>query len=346
MNRKVLGWLGPLVLLAVVVGGVWYFVFRESRSERVGRLMTEAGRARELYEYKKAEQLILEAIEISPDAPLLYNALAVIYVTQERLDDARGAFARAAFLCGPQANEVRADMYGKVADLDVKLGRYADAEGALEMAIGSHPTRRDLHTRLIDVQVGFLENQARADSSTRRFLRLCSPTPENLYDAARLYFARDAWLGAAELAKQAALRADTLIVAHTLVGNAYWRAGWPDTGLAYIEGPLERHPDAAELWVMRASLEIGAKRPEAALESLQRALELDPNSYTAHRARMMALYNAERYEESLAESDVCYALTESDDEKRFLRMHANRVREILEGRPPGRGYPAEGGTEP
>lgn len=346
MNRKVLGWLGPLLLLAVVVGGVWYFVFRESSTERVGRLMTEAARARELYEYKKAEQLILEAIDISPESPLLYNALAVIYVTQERLEDARSAFARAAFLCGPQANEVRADMYGKVADLDVKLSRYSDAESALEMAIASHPTRRDLHTRLIDVQVGFLENPARADSSTRRFLRLCSPTPQNYYDAARLYFARKAWLRAAELARQAAARADTMIAAHALVGTAYWRAGYPDTGLTYLEGPLQRYPEEVELWVTRASLEIGAQRPEAALQTLSRALELAPDSYTAHRARMMALYNAKRYEESLAESEVCYGLTDSEDERRFLRMHSNRVRDILQGRSPESGHPAEGGTKP
>ena len=346
MNKKTLSWLGPLALLLVVAAGVWYFVFRESPTERVARIMEEATRARDLYEYKKAEQLILEAIEITPDAPLLHNALAVIYVKQNRLEDARAAFARAGFLCGPQANEVRADMYSNVADLEVKMERYGDAESTLGMAIGAHPTRRNLHTRLIDVQLGFLKNPARADTSTRRFLRLCQPTSRNLLDAARLYYSRDSWIRAATLAKQAAAVEDTLIAAHALVGNAYWRAGYPDTGLAYLAGPMQRYANVASLWVVRGSLQIGAGQLDAALASLARALALEPNSYPAHRARMMALFNAERYEESLAEADTCRTLTQSEDELRFLRMHINRIRDTMSGALERSGRAVEGGTPP
>jgi len=237
-------------------------------------------------------------------------------------------------------------MYSKVADLDVKLERYADAENALEMAIGAHPTRRNLHTRLIDVQLGFLKDQEKADRSTQRFLRLCQPTPRNLLDAGRVYYSRDSWLSAAELGKHAAARADTMIAAHALVGNAYWRAGYPDTGLAYLAGPLERYADEPVLWVIQGSLQIGAGRFDAALQSLARALEIDSDNYPAHRARMMALFRLERYEDSLAEAELCHTLTDSEDELRFLRMHANRVRDAMAGGVENRGRAVEGGTPP
>ena len=288
MNRKTLSWLGPLALLVVVVAGVWYFVFRESPLQRVDRIMTQAHTAMGLYEFKKAEQLVLEAIEILPRSPVLRHDLAVVYLKQERLDDARSAFARAALLHGPEANEPRAIEYFQVADIDVKQGRHADAERALEMAIAAHPTNRILHTRLIDLQLGFLENPARADSSTRRFLRLCGPTPENLFDAARVHFRRKSVLGAAQLARQAALRADTLVAAHALVGRAFWRAGLPDSGLAYLEGPLQRYPDDVELWVVRGSLLIGAARYDEALQSLSRALDLEPGVFAFEDPRRIA----------------------------------------------------------
>ncbi len=346
MNRKVLSWLGPLALLGVVVAGVWFFVFRESSLQRVDRIMTEAREAMGLYEFKKAEQLVLDAIDILPHSPVLQHDLAVVYLRQERLDDAKAAFVRAASLHGPDANEPRAIEYFQIADIDVKQGRYEDAERALEMAIAAHPTRRILHTRLIDLQLGFLEKPARADSSTRRFLRLCKPTTQNFFDAARVHYGRKNMLMAAALAKQAAAQADTLIQAHALTGRALWRAGRPDSGLAYLEGPLDRYPHEAELWVVQGSLYIGAERYDDAMRSLQRALEIDPDNYEAQRARMMGLFMAERYDESLAAAEVCARLTDNEDEQRFLRMHVNRVREILAGKAPRPGAPDDSETAP
>jgi tetratricopeptide (TPR) repeat protein len=345
VNKRVFGWLGPVALLVVAAAGVWHFVYREDPHVRVRRIVAEARVHLDYFEYQKAEQQVLEAIDILPEMSSLHHDLAIIYLRQGRLEDARAAFARAASLCGPDENEKRAAEYFQVAEIDVKQGRYEDAERALELGIAAAPTQRLLHTRIIDLQLGLLKRPARADTSTRRFLRLCQPTARNLFDAARLHFGRNSFLGAATLAREAALRADTMIVAHALVGASYWRAGYPDTGLAYIEGPLERYPEAAGLWLARGLLLIGAKRIDAALESLDRSLELRPNNYDAHRARMMAFYNAKRYEESLAEADVCFGLTDSEDEQRFLRAHVSRVRAIMDGTQTHR-LGDEGGTPP
>jgi tetratricopeptide (TPR) repeat protein len=334
--RALLAWLGPLLLLASVAAGVWFFVFRESASDRVDRLVGEAREAMELYEHGRAELLLLEAIDTIPESAQLHHNLGALYVRMERWDDARLAFERAASLVGsdPDANEVLAEEYLQLASMNIRLSRYDEAELALENAIAARPTHRILHTRLIDLQLGYLRKPEQADSSTSRFLRLCGSTPENLRDAAWIHYRRNSFELAIDLAAAAAQEVDSMIAAHVIIAKSYWKAQLLDDGLAYVAGPLQRYPDEPALWVAKGSLEIGKGRYDEALESLDRAIEIEPSHYEAHQARMMAFFNADRLQESMEQARICHEMTENESERRFLQSHIRRIQERMQEQTP------------
>ncbi|UCE02088.1 MAG: tetratricopeptide repeat protein [Candidatus Latescibacterota bacterium] len=334
--RAVFAWVGPLLLLASVAAGVWFFVFRESASDRVDRLVGEAREAMELYEYGRAELLLLEAIDTIPESAQLHHNLGALYVRMERWEDARLAFETAASLVGsdPNANEVLAEEYFQLASMNIRLNRYEEAELALENAIAARPTHKILHTRLIDLQLGYLGKPELADSSTSRFLRLCGGTPENLRDAAWIHYRRNSFKPAIELAGAAAQEVDSMIAAHVIVAKSYWKAQLLDDGLAYVAGPLQRYPDEPALWVAKGSLQIGRGRYDEALESLDRAIEIEPSRYEAHQARMMEFFNANRLQESMEQARICYEMTENENERRFLQSHIHRIQERMREQAP------------
>jgi tetratricopeptide (TPR) repeat protein len=329
--RRPSAWFGPLAVAAGVAVAVWYFGFRDTRSERVTRIVGEAREALALFEYARAEDLLRRALAEFPDSAVLHHNLGALYVRQDRYEAAREEFVRSAELCGPEANEVRAEEYFQAAQIDLRLRRYPDAERALQKAIAAHPARALLHTQLVDVQLSFLRNPARADSSTQRFLRLCGRTPDNLRDAARVHYRRGSYAVSTALALAAAQAADTMMAAHVLVAKSYWKSGRSEEGLRYLEGPLARYPEAAELWSVRGNLEIGRGRYDDALRSLDRALELDPRHYETQRTKMIALFNADRFEEALAQAELCKELTRSEGERNFLDQEMERIRRRLRG---------------
>jgi len=329
--RRRAAWIGPLGLLALVAVALWYFAFRDTPSRRVERIVGEAREALALFEYGRAEELLRRALEEFPDSPVLHHNLGILHLKQERYEAAREEFARAAESYGPEANEVRAEEYFQLAQIDVRMRRFPEAERVLENAIAAHPTRAPLHTWFIDLQLGFLRNPAQADSSTRRFLRLCGRTPKNLGDAAMVHYRRRSYQTSTALALEAAQAADTLLAAHVLVAKSYWKAGRSEEGLRYIAAPLQRYPRAPELWAARGSLEIGAARYDDAIRSLDRALEIDPRHYESHRAKMMALFNANRLEEALAQAEVCLEMADREQEKYFVEQQMSRIRSRMRG---------------
>ena len=106
---------------------------------------------------------------------------------------------------------------------------------------------------------------------------------------------------------------------------------------------VQRHPEALPLWTANASLLIGAARYDDALRSIDRALALDPDDYDSHRVRMMALYNAKRYEETLQEAMICRRLTKESQEIHFLESLMARVRSQMQGQADRPSSAAEGG---
>ena len=341
-------WGAPILGLVAVAAGVWIFVFRESPGDRVARIMTEAKEAVDLYEYDRAEQLMQEAIRTMPNNALLHHNLATVYGRDEKWDAAREEFANAAALYGPEANEVRAEEYFQISEIDSHQGRFEDATRALEQAIASHPVRGSLHTRLIDLQLS-LQNLAGADSSTSRFLRLCGRTPENLVAVARVHYRRNSWKLSLELAQAAAQADDSLIAAHVLVAKSYWKMGHAADGLRYLEGPLARYPTAVDLWVARGSLDVDLSRFDDGLASIDRALQIHPRHYDAHRARLMVLFTANRLPEAMKQAELCQTMASSEDEKRFLNAMMGRIGRRMRGEPEPKfeqTWATEGGKKP
>jgi tetratricopeptide (TPR) repeat protein len=345
-----LPWLAPLFLLIAAGVGIWWFVLRDPLESRVEALVAEARTAFDLYEYNRAEELLLQARDMVPPGAQtsgvnvgVHHNLGMLYLQQERWEDARNAFLRAASFCGPAAYEVRGEELYQAAQIDMHLHRFESAEQALEQAIEAHPTRNVLHLALIDAQLAHSKDPAPAESTATRFLRLTGRTPENLRDAARLFYRRKAYPIARDLAMEATQEADSMITAHVIVAKSFWRSGLAEEGLEYLRGPLERHPDELPLWTAHASLLIGAARFDDALRSIDRALSIEPDNYDAHRVRMMALYNAKRYEEAMREAMVCRKLNTDSREVHFLESLMARINTLMQAQDDTPSSAAEGG---
>jgi tetratricopeptide (TPR) repeat protein len=339
-----------LLLLVAAAVGIWWFVLRDTLENRVETLVAEARAAFDLYEYNRAEELLLQARDMIPPGAQssgvnvgVHHNLGMLYLRQERWDEARNAFLKAASFCGPGAYQVRAEELYQAAQVDMHLHRFDAAQQALELAIESDPQRRVLHLALMDAQLAHQGEVAAAESTVTRFLRLTGNTPENLRDAAQLFYRRKAMPTARALAVRAAQESDTMITAHVIVAKSLWRTGRSEEGLEYLAGPLQRYPDALPLWTAHASLLIGAGRFDDALRSVDRALALEPENYDAHRVRMMALYNAKRYEETLEQAMVCRKLTREAQEIHFLESLMARVRSQMQAQTDPPSSAGEGG---
>src|SRR5205085_9403431 len=120
-----------------------------------------------------AETDLKKALSIRPNNGVLLHNLGILYVQQKRVAEARTAFQRAADAHGPQASQVRAEEYLQLAQLSYAEKNWPRAASELEQAIAADPQRSMLHTRLLDLQLGRMNDPAAADSTTSRFLRLC-----------------------------------------------------------------------------------------------------------------------------------------------------------------------------
>ena len=197
---------------------------------------------------------------------------------------------------------------------------------------------------LIDLQLGYLKRPAAADTCLQNFLRLCGRAPENLRDASLVYFRRKFMPDALILAKAAVAQQDTMITAHVLVAKSYWRSGRSMEGLEYLEGPLSRYPQSVSLWATQASLLVGAGRFDEAVKAADHALALAPDDYESHRARMMALYNGNRFQEALDQAMTCRKMATSQNEIHFLESMMARIRAGQEGKDDPPTSATEGGA--
>ena len=164
-----------------------------------------------------------------------------------------------------------------------------------------------------------------------RFLQYCGQSPENLRDAAHIHFKRKSYSSAIALSRRAVAASDTMITAHAILARSHWRAGYLTEALELLEGPMQRYPMAVELWVIKGSVLVGERRTDEALEALDQALRLAPDDYDGNVAKMMALFVGGAYEEAIAQGKHCQALTENEDEQRFLRGQLGRFEDALQG---------------
>jgi tetratricopeptide (TPR) repeat protein len=330
-------WIIPVVVLVAVVAGVWFVVFRESPEERATRLIREGRAAMEAQDFASAEARLQEALEIAPANPVLLHNLASVYVQQKRLPEARAAFEQAAASHGPRDSRLRAEELFQVASISVKEKNWNQAERELERAIAADPTRPLLHTRLLDLQLGALENQAAADSTTSRFLRVCGRTTQNLGDAAYLYFLHNSFAGAAELSRQAVALQDSFVDGHATLARSLGRLGRTREGLKTLEVPLARYPNGAPLWVAKSLLLLDVEKVDESLAAADRAVALAPNDFEAHQARQKALAVLGRYQEALAEIEIARELTQDEGLLRMLQAQHGILRRMASMGPGAKG---------
>jgi tetratricopeptide (TPR) repeat protein len=325
----------PLGLLALVAVSIWYFVFREAGAERAARLMTEAQQAVQAGDFATAEARLRELQRDAPGSPVVHHNLAILYVQMGRDAEARQEFQQAADLAGPEGGEVRAEELFQLASLSYKQGNWPQVAAELESAIAAHPTRVQLHTRLLDLQLRKLGDRAAADSTTARFLRLCGRTPGSLYDAAYVNHENRAYQPAAELAAEALALSDTLIGAHVLLARSTAELGRPGEALAYLQAQLERFPRAAELWLTRGHVLQGQGGYAQSLAAADHVLSLDSNDYRGHQLRAIALASLGRNAEALREVQLCKTMTRDPNEQRRLAKLESRLVAAQGGSLPG-----------
>lgn len=326
---KRMPWLLPLLVVAAVGGGVWWFVFRESAEERGQRLLDAAAIAMRTQDFATAEKRLLEVLKMQPQNGLLHHNLGVLYVQQKRLPEARAQFEAAAKAHGPQANQVRAEEYFQLATLSYLEKNWSQAEHELNLAIESHPQRAQLHTRLLDLEVGRIGDLAAADSTLERFVRLCGPTAENFESAAYVYYQNKIYDRAEGLARQATAVSDSAYGAYGLIARSLWRQGKLKEGLKSLEAPLARYPSAAELWVAQGLLLVEDNKREAALAAADRALQLNPREYEAHKLRQKVLAAMSRLPEALQEIEIALQLTQDPTERRLLTSQQAVIRSLM-----------------
>ena len=324
-----LAWILPIVVLAAVAAGVWYFVFRESKEERATRLVQEGRTAMDLQDFVTAETKLQKALQLTPENGVLLHNLGVVYLKLDRKEDARAAFERAAAAHGPEASDVRAEELFQLATISYGEKQWQRAATELERAIAAHPTRIQLHTRLLDLQLGPLENPTAAESTTARFLRLCGRTPENLSNAGFLHYQNKNWAEAERLARQSIALQESYVPGHAILARSLWKSGKPRDGLRALEEPIARWPDAPVLWVTRSLLLADVGAHAEALEAADRAVALAPGDFEAHQTRQRALALLGRYEEALREIDVARQLTQDPSELRMLQTQQAIVRRMM-----------------
>lgn len=340
-------WLAPLAALAAVAAIVWWFVFRESPAERGARLLREANVAMQARDFLTAEERLQAALKLAPQNALLHHNLAVLYVQQKRPVEARAAFERAAAACGPEVNQVRAEEYFQLATLSFAEKKPAQAARELELAIEAHPSRLQLHTRLLDLQLGPLADSTAAAATTERLLVDCGRTPRHLTDAGYVHYQHRSYIAAAALAQAAVAMRDSFPEGHALLARSLGKQGRMAEGLRGLDGPLERYPRAHELWVAKSllSLDVGLRKP--ALEAANRAVSLAPRDFEAHQARQKALAGDGQLQEALAEIEIARGLAADPAQLQMLQRQESFLRRLLgqaasggEVRGPGAADPA------
>lgn len=336
--RRLPGWVAPIALLLVVAVAVWWFVFRESKEERGTRLLDQARKAMQAQDYATAEAHLQSAIELAPQNGLLLHNLAVLYLKQNRLAEARSAFERAVVTYGPDASEVQAEDLFQLATISFTEKKFPQAAAELERAIAAHPTRSQLHARLFDLQLGRLEDPTAAENTLSRWLRVCGRTPRNIEDAAFIFYQHQHYDDAATLAGQAAGLQDSFVEAHAMRARALGRGGRGREALESLRGPLQRYPKSPELWVAQSIVLVDVGSGREGLAAADRAVALAPKDFEAHQARQKALSATGQLEEALKEIEVARELTTDPGYQRMLLRRQRLLRATL--------AQAQGGTVP
>jgi len=338
-RRRTRGILWLVLGAALVSGAAVYLVLRPSREERITRQLAAARRALDQQDYGRAERLLRKAIRSAPDNGVLQHNLAVLYARQNRIAEARTAFEAAARAHGPAAQEVRAEEYFQLASLSVAERKWDQAAGELQQAIAAHPGRALLYARLLDLQLGALEQPAAADSTLVRYLAACGRSPENLVAAGHVYFQNRGYARAADLAREALAAADTSVEARALLATALARSARGPEALRLLDDGIARRPGDATLWIARASVDMFLElRPEA-LRDTERAVQIAPQDFEARLLHVQALGGLGRLDDALAAIESARPTAMNPAAQRALlieQRNLRRAREMQRGLDAGR----------
>ena len=164
------------------------------------------------------------------------------------------------------------------ADLAQSLDFQSDVINVLERAVQIDPTRSDLLLRLgqAELQAG---NLPAAHQTLNHLLSYPEVTPQELHQAAHTYIRMEDYPAAAAMLEAACQKASSpsyeMLFDQALIDD---QIGNPSGALGVLQQAREIQPEDPRLWVTQADLMARLDRPQAALASLEHALDLAETS--------------------------------------------------------------------
>lgn len=299
--------------------------------------------------FERAERLIASLMEDEPAMALLLRGRMKLEQGDPRgaLDDYQEAFVT--FPSNPAARYLAGRAAVELGEFDLALDLYQDA-------LRSDPAATDAGLVLAQMllaegrinwaldALSFQMSRAGADPKVARVMARAAATggAHQFAEGLRAEMAKNAqWAGIA-LAEQArdvaALKGPGKALAYleqseSLDEPTHYEAFWAWVRLAKMEGREEearrreaayhaRHADKAAGWIVRGRLHFEDDEPDAAVEALRKAVELNPLDPTIHRELGLALVVAGRVDDGVAELDRAADLDPQDPEAPFHAVMA------------------------
>jgi tetratricopeptide (TPR) repeat protein len=225
---------------------------------------------------ERRSQEVLERIaklaEQHPQDAGLHLLLAQVYLDVDDLDKAEGT-AKQAIQLDPQGS----DGYSLLAKIHMARGSVEEAKGALQEAISKDPRNVQNYVAM--------ERLFEKEGNWDQALKFCEKAHEIDPDSplvannlAYLYLDHGGDINVAmSLARAARQRMpDSPNTADTL-GWAYYKSGSPEAAIVQLKEGVQKAPKNAMYQYHLGMAYLAARHLEAAQESLQRAIKVDPN---------------------------------------------------------------------
>jgi tetratricopeptide (TPR) repeat protein len=317
--------------------------------ERVQELYSEAKSAQAAGNLSEAAARYEAILKIAPRLAPAFNNLGSIYVQQREFRKAAEVLQRGL--------EINRDMPSASALLGIalyELGEYAAARPRLEAALRANPNDGNAEMYLANDLIHLREY----DKAAERLKALARREPKNQqvwYLLGKVYMQ----LSQASLAKLNEIDPNSYLVhqvsgevmesmnnldgalleykkavelaperhgTHYHLGNAYWMLLMWEPAKKEFLAELANDPQNCQAqWKLGDTLLEQQPEPQSALEQLDKALALCPDSGEAHEDRGRALLKLERYEEAAKDLQKAAAADPAEPRPHFLLSQAYRA---------------------
>jgi tetratricopeptide (TPR) repeat protein len=221
--------------------------------------------------YADAEQVVRQAIALTPDYPLLHEDLGSVLALQGRLEEAVPCFEQAIRL-EPQLPKA----HRKLGEALAALGRGREADDSFEEFFDRDPARGKVALAMDHLRAGRKEE---AVATLRSALRENADNIDALRLLAQLYWREDKQLSDAEaLLRKATQLAPGHTMAWTMLGGILQESNRHAESMDAYQAALRSDPSSAAAWSGIGIAHSHAGNFDKAIEAFERAIALRPGN--------------------------------------------------------------------